>query len=152
MLEELSVLSACDFTTLSTRLRARAFRSRCQRHRKDESQHDVNGCSASRIRLHYLACPTTADRMEAPRNQIDAAIIFARFRKHTHPASSFEEGESLSSAASKSSRFTSSLRTNFRLAKHASQRTRQWLIVTAGQHDVMKPTAPLLRRGLFLSR
>jgi hypothetical protein len=41
---------------------AGAFRSLCQRHHKRESQHHVNGCCASRTRLHYPACHTTVDR------------------------------------------------------------------------------------------
>jgi hypothetical protein len=41
--------------------RARASRSRCLIHRKRESRHDVNGCSALPSPLHYLACRTTAD-------------------------------------------------------------------------------------------
>src|SRR5215471_8416552 len=36
-------------------------------HRKRESRHHVNGCCASRNRLHYLACHTTADRTAAHR-------------------------------------------------------------------------------------
>src|SRR5262245_24741619 len=52
-------------TTLRNRPRARAFRSRCQHHRKRESQHRLSGCGAARIRLRDPACRTTADRMAA---------------------------------------------------------------------------------------
>src|SRR5438067_7427383 len=46
---------------------ARAFPSHCQPDRKRESQHHVNGCCASRSRLHYPTCHTTADRRAAQR-------------------------------------------------------------------------------------
>src|SRR5262249_25299824 len=45
----------------------RASQSRCSPHRKLESWHHVNDCCTSHSRLHYPACRTTADRMEAHR-------------------------------------------------------------------------------------
>src|SRR5262249_21168996 len=55
--------SAAGVTVQRSRPCVRASGSRCQRHRKRRSQHRVNGCGASRSRLHYLACRTRADRM-----------------------------------------------------------------------------------------
>ena len=66
---------------LKTRPLARASRSRCQLHHKRESQRHVNGCNASRIRLHSrqhcIAIPQPTEWQHIG-NQIDAAMIFAR--------------------------------------------------------------------------
>jgi hypothetical protein len=48
------------------------------RARKRESLHHVIGCSASRSRLHDLACLTTLDQMAAHRKSDRHAMIFAR--------------------------------------------------------------------------
>jgi hypothetical protein len=56
---------------------ARASRSACLRHHKRESQRDVSGCSVPRSRLHSRRLwyrHTTADRMAAIGNQINAAV------------------------------------------------------------------------------
>jgi len=45
---------------------------------KGELQHRVSGYCASRSRLHYLACHTTADRTGAHGNEIDTAFASAR--------------------------------------------------------------------------
>jgi hypothetical protein len=47
----LALNEAGDKTARRTRPNPRASRSRCQRHRKHESQRHVNGCDAPRIRL-----------------------------------------------------------------------------------------------------
>jgi hypothetical protein len=46
---------------------ARAPQSRCQLHRKRESQRHVNGCETSRSRLHPALVRTTGDQMEVHR-------------------------------------------------------------------------------------
>ena len=51
------------------------FGSHCQRHRKRESRHHVNGCCALRSRLHYPACHTTADRVVA-RRKLDRRRVY----------------------------------------------------------------------------
>ena len=53
------------------------MRSHYLPHRKRESQHHVSGCCASRSRLRYPACHTTADRIAARRKSVDAATISA---------------------------------------------------------------------------
>jgi len=63
-----------NFTTFEIVKCAGGFRSRCQRHRKRESRHRVNGCSALRSQLRHPVWCTTADRMANIGNQINAAI------------------------------------------------------------------------------
>src|SRR5262245_32758276 len=68
-----------------TRPRARAFRSHCQRHRKRESQPDVNGCDAAHIRLrsprHSVRQYHSRAKGSASENQIDAAFCLMLVRR-----------------------------------------------------------------------
>jgi len=57
-------------------VRARAFRSRCQLHRKRESQHDVNGyCQRVADCIIRSVVPQLTER-EHIGNQINAAMVF----------------------------------------------------------------------------
>jgi hypothetical protein len=59
--KEVEAFRSRNFTNLRNRRRVRAFRSRCQPHRKREPRHHVTGCKISRSRLQ-LQIRSTARR------------------------------------------------------------------------------------------